>query len=179
MVKIFVRLILLFLLAPAVAVNAQSVKERAMDYNDVIVDAQNNIGLELLKFNQGMSKLPEDSVRQMRKEIIDVIIASTDTVRQLGEFEGNDEFRAAAIELFDYYREAVMIDYKDVLDLLYAGVVTHERMSKMEDIFAGIAYQQAKLDKKYTDAQARFAEQFGFDIGANRVEEQLGENQDD
>ncbi len=157
----------------ATRIHAQGSDANAIAYNDRIVEAQNRIGLILLKFNQAIAVHPEDTVRAIHSEAVEVIKANLDSLDEMGSYERNDSMRLAAISLFQFYMHTVVVDYEEMLHLLFLGPVNEERMSQMEDIIARVAYEEAQVDKIFQDAQKNFADRYGFTLGENRVQQEI------
>jgi signal transduction protein with GAF and PtsI domain len=139
----FLNLAMLVLFSFVLIVNCGGDKEKAIKYNDAIVEEMN-------KLNKMLEDIGSKDGADLEKSIADfqkALPESKKRLEALGKFKGSESLDKAAIDICDFYQEVVDGKWADKAD---------ERVQRGTELSA--ALQQAQKD---------FAERFGIQIQGN------------
>lgn len=129
----------------------------ASDYNDAIVDVQNEIGDRILEFS-GM--LGMQNYKGAEIHIANVLAATESGVSEieaLPPFEGNTAFRDAALDLFRFYDKTFRNEYPEMLSLVKKGNMSEEDNLRFMNLLEGVARGEQQYDEAFRLAQMEFA----------------------
>ena len=147
----------------------------AVEYNDYIVDLQNQIGGLILEFNEKIGA--EDVTRESIQPHFDKMLATTQKaiskVEKLKGFKGNVELRDRALELFKFYYTTFSEDYKELLDIFFSGNLDEAAIERMSFLLEKVTTNEAVYDDNYAKAQQAFAKEHGFELIENELQDEL------
>jgi len=167
-------LFILLLVAFTGTASAQTF-DNAVDYNDYIVDLQNQIGNLIIQFNEKIGQ--EDMTRERIQPHFDKMLATTKSaitkVEKLKGFEGNVALRNNALELFKFYYTTFSVDYKELLDIYFSGNLDEAAIERMGYVLEKVTTNEAVYDDNYAKAQADFAKKYNFELIENELQDEL------
>lgn len=167
-------LFILLLVAFTGTASAQTFDD-AVEYNDYIVDLQNQIGGLILEFNEKMGA--EDVTRESIQPHFDKMLSTTQKaitkVEKLKGFEGNVELRNRALELFKFYYTTFSEDYKELLDIFFSENLDEAAIERMNVLLEKVTTNEAVYDDNYAKAQQAFAKEHNFELIENELQEEL------
>lgn len=146
-----------------------------VEYNNKIIDAQQNIVEKMLAFGNSFQNVGEET-DNIRKEIIVACDESIKKVSELKDYEGNTRVRNAALALFKFYKQITDKEYKELQDILSkAENITEEDLVRIEEINASITEREISLDNELQSAQQEFASKHNFSIQRNSMQNEIDE----
>lgn len=168
-------LIFLLFLAPF-AVSAQT-GLTPVQYNDKIVDYQNEIGYALVAMIDYIGA--EDSqlaaAEALRLEVLKKTKASIAGLEKMTAYEGNDVLRKAALDLFRFYLRVVEVDYKKIIDIVYKEDITEADATALSELVVKIEDEEGKYDSTFEKAQLAFATTHNLELEENELQELIDE----
>lgn len=167
----------LFLIA---ALNSASIAQQKIitdpiKYNDYIVASQNDIMLEMLKFNELMSDSTNTLARS--KAQIQVMIELTKkaikTTQNLKPLDKDFNLRNTAIDLFGFYEKAMQVDYINMVEEIFKPAPDYNRL---QEILKGVTEAEKGFDEAFQTAQKNFADYYDIELTENDLNKKLEGN---
>lgn len=169
------KLILLFVgLLFAFEFKAQNFKT-AVEYNDYIVQQQNLIGTQIIKFNEEMGKegATATSVQPYYEKLLSINKTAIENVSKMPGFENNVALRDAVLELLKFYERTFSVDYKKIIDLVFSKNLDDAAIGEINRLLEKITSEEKPYDEKFAAAQASFAKQYNFELIENELNEEF------
>lgn len=167
-------LFLLLVLLTSGMVSAQKFSS-AVEYNDHIVDLQNEIGYKMIAFNEQVGG--ENSTLEQVQPFFDDLLSTTrDVIKRLEKvqpWENNKELKSAALELFRFYEVTIDRDYRKMMEIIYKTELTDEDYTALTDILAKVTEDEKGFDGRFQVAQQAFADKYNFDLEKNELQDEL------
>ena len=174
--KIFTKpsLLLLLLVLFTKSFQAQTTFTDAVSYNDYIVDNQDKIGVELLKF---MDLFADGASEERFKEVHLVVLLKIEeaikATKAMPAYDGNLRLKDASVNLFSFYKSVVEKEYKELMDIYIAGVFNEETSKQMELLIASISQREEAFDKEFATAQEEFSKKHNFSLEENQLQKEF------
>ncbi len=149
--------------------------KNAIEYNDYIVDLQNQISGLIIEFNEkvGESGATRESVQPILDKMLRTTEGAISKIEKINGYEGNVELRNTATVLFKFYYKTFSVDYKAILDLLFLENLGDEEIAKMTVILERVTADEAIVDANFSKAQQAFAKQHNIELEENELQEEL------
>jgi len=153
---------------------AQKITE-PVEYNDKIVGYQNNIGYKMLAMNEyiGGEDSNKERAHSLRLELLQTTKESISGVQKMPSFQGNDELRQSAIELFKFYQRVVENEYKQMIDILYSEELSEDDIATLEEMVNKITIEEGTYDENFQAAQEAFAKKHNLELEENELQEEI------
>ncbi|MCS6980968.1 MAG: hypothetical protein N2110_06070 [Flavobacteriales bacterium] len=165
-------LIALFLLVtPKIGwVQSPSLTERAILYNDGIVERQVEAGRLMNLFGRELQKNQVRHAEQILMEIQSTLQRHLKALETLPPFEGETALRDAARELFQLYFSVVNHEYPAILAEYRAAELTGRlQIERVRKLLEDIRFREAKADAAFLARQKEFAAKYGFPLRQNKL----------
>lgn len=148
-----------------------------IQYNDFIVDEQEKIAVLLFALQDEMAveELSTEKLWSIHTDLTNQIEESKNTMMALADYDGNTEFRDAAIGLYAFYGRMVENAYRKIMEIIVRHEYTEEDLLRMEEIIAQITEEEATYDTRYQNAQTEFAARYGIELLENDLLNNLEE----
>lgn len=147
----------------------------AVEYNDYIVNLQNEIGTQILSFNESLAL--EDATLEKMNKMVDEIIVTTKNVisktEAMGAFQGNTALRDNAAALFKFYLSIFSNEYRELLTLFFSDLSITANTDKIQAILDSISQKEAIYDDNFQKAQADFAATHNIELIENELQEDI------
>ena len=147
----------------------------AVEYNDHIVNLQNEIGYKMIAFNDQVGG--ENSTLEQVQPYFDELLSTTrDVIKRLEKvtpWDKNTELKSAALELFRFYEVTIDRDYREMVDIVYKSDLTDEDYARLTEILAKVTEDEKAYDNRFQAAQNAFADKYGFDLEQNELQDEL------
>jgi len=138
--------------------------QKAVDYNDRIVKAQ----ISVLQREEALVKAINDNQRDQYDSLFsafrNVVDSASTVVSSMEPFEGNSEFRDAAVGLLSAYNTAINQYFKEIITL--ASCPDSMFLNDKSKEIAGIARQADQIidpkNMQFLEAQRTFAKENGL-----------------
>ena len=142
-------------------------------YNNYIVDNQGYIiekNMEFVKVLEGNDSNKEAA--EYYKALTEQTLQSIDSVSNLGSFNGNTEFKDAAVNLFKFYQEA-WSEYKNLIDLKTKEEKIKAYTKIREKFNAVHSIKEKELEDKFYHAHTNFSHQNMLHVRNTELHEKL------
>ena len=150
MKKLFFKLPLYFLFFITSAYSQDQLIEKASDYNNFIVDEQNQLILRIIDYNiSNIYNNNAEENNQKRLEIIRQIDASIEKLNSLPPFKGDAKLRDEAFVVFTLYKEACDVEFNEI------NTLRKERENSFESM-RNYLHAQNKAEVKLKEAGEKF-----------------------
>lgn len=179
MTRIFSSFSLLFiaflLIARPLAAQEVNPYASAVDYNDYIVNAQNDIGQAMIGFNEvfASAEVDEETANRSFNHLLSVIEESVSKLEALKDYQGNTELRDASRALFGFYKRVVENEYKELMGLMLKPEFTTQDEERLYELMNKISTEEGSYDDAFEKAQTAFAAQHGFQLGENELQKEI------
>lgn len=157
----------MFAIVAMVVTSCGPTKEEAIAYNDKIIGEQVAIIDKIDKLYDAMKNYTDhEGLDRAHAAALKQIETSSGNVSKMEEFDGDTEFRDAALKLFAAYQSLLqnemkkMVDYSKLPDDLYTNEVEDE-FNKLSDIAINRMDEELKL---LNATQFSFANKHKFEI---------------
>jgi hypothetical protein len=143
----------------------------ALEYNDGIVGLQMRILNRMMEF---VNYEGEDPMTPLQA-CVEEINTSIDALDKLEPYTGGEELKAAAMDLFMYYKEISEGPWmKAVMIVQEAGDnLTDEQAEEVQRLFAEAGEREKEFDAQFAAAQEAFASENGFSIQRNPMQDDI------
>lgn len=166
--------LLLFLLLLAGSLAAQTTIKDPVKYNDFIVEQQNTIGTEVIRFNEvvGADESLENraGVDAQLKVMVDVTEKAIAKLKALKPIDKEFGLKTSALALFEFYLTIFQKEYAEMVAQLYADAPDFD---KLQHILDDVTAREQVLDADFQDKQGKFAKHYGFELTENELQEQI------
>lgn len=146
-----------------------------VDYNNTIIEAQQDIIRELMAFGNYFNTTDESAgLEKVRQNIITACDSSIKKVSALKDYDGNTRLRDAALDLFRFYKEIAKNEYKEMQDIMSdLDNMTDEQLDRLDELSEEIGTKEEKLDAELQAAQTEFADKHNFSIYRNELQDEI------
>jgi hypothetical protein len=145
----------------------------AHSYNNFIIANQGYILEDNIQFIKAVKKEEsKEKVTELYNKLMEDTKMSIDTMKTLCSFNGNEKFKRAGIELFEFYKEA-WEDYKPLLSMKDKK----ERAKVVEDLKIRFndkhSVKEKKLEEEFMKAHTAFANEYNLHTRSTALHEEL------
>jgi hypothetical protein len=151
--------------------HSQTVTDRAIRYNDALVERQVEAGQLMQLFGEQLQK---NQIRQAEKtleEIQNTLQQHLKALETTPPFEGETALRDALTELFRLYRSVAQNEYQAILAEYRSAEVTGKlQKERVQKILDDIKNREAQADAVFLGKQKEFAARYGFALKTNKLE---------
>jgi hypothetical protein len=167
-------LILLFTFAVLSNSKAQNFST-PVEYNDYIVNSQNELIELLLVFNEEVSAdgAEEDSLLLLADQMTLKAKSLVSKVQAMSDYEGNWDLRNSALELFQFYERTFSNEYREMIKLIFAPELDEATLTKLNEILEKVTNAEAYYDNKFAEAQQAFAKKHNIELIENELQEEV------
>ncbi len=165
----FTRLLLpaMFLLALAVCrEKTQKPPIAPAAYNDSIVALQFAFNTRLTAFMEAVSLFDTAAIRQAYDSLEATASRCRATLDSLPQVPAYDFLRQPAAGLFDFYRETIRHEYRDIVSLLLRPPeqITPQDLARIDSVNREITRKEQELEKAFRTAQDSFARRYNLEL---------------
>jgi len=149
-------------------------KKTALEYNEYIIGEHNKIMIKMLDFSKafesGEGRRMEHSLNIMQKQIK----SSIEMLSKLEPYEGDDKFKEAALELFEFYDSISDDEFQEMADIQKKkGSQTIEDRDRMNELSRGVAEKEKVLDMNLYNAERAFASKHSAQLQNNKLQDSI------
>ncbi|MFA6571392.1 MAG: hypothetical protein WCT77_09160 [Bacteroidota bacterium] len=153
---------------------AEQPKMTPIQYNDYIINAQSSIIQKFIELTKTFEKADAVEMESKLLELKTRIDSSITEITNLDKFEGNGEFKQAAMNLLTFYKSAVATDFKEMVDILKRkDKITPKDIERMGQLNTHIGTKEKMLDAEFAKAQDAFALKYNISIRPNRYQKEI------
>lgn len=154
--------------------SAQTFKT-AVEYNDYIVELQNEIGAQILSFNESLA-LEDATLEKMNKMVDEIVITTKKVIAKteaIEAFQGNTALRDNATALFKFYLSIFSNEYRELLTLFFTDLSIQANVDKIQAILDSISQNETIYDDNFQKAQTEFAKIHNIELIENELQEDI------
>ena len=137
----------------------------AVDYNNKVVEIQNNIVKEATRFSNEVQKVAQtrdfSSIRVEADSSLAVIDAEVAKLKEMDAPSGGEEFKEAVIKAFESYKN---VFEKGAAASTFTESTTQEELIKYVNDFTAAVNESTELENQAKEAQKAFAEKHGITV---------------
>ena len=153
-------------------------KMTAVEYNDKIVNCQNDIGYKMLAIGEYVGSGEEttkEEASNLREIALKAAKKAVSDLEKMGAYSGDDAMRQAALNLFRFYENILTNEYAQMVDILYKEDFTDADSEQLGLLVQVVSEKEAPFDEKFQDAQVAFAKKNGLELEENPLQEKIDE----
>ncbi|OGU16644.1 MAG: hypothetical protein A2X61_01145 [Ignavibacteria bacterium GWB2_35_12] len=156
------------------AQKGDTIEKTPLEYNEYIIGEHNKIMVKMLDFskafNAGDGRRMEHTLNLLQKQIE----SSIAMMSKLEPYKGDDTYKEAAMELFEFYDSISGDEFEEMIEIQQKkGSQTIEDNKRMNELNRVIAEREAILDKNLSQAQRAFAEKHSAQMQKNRLQDSI------
>ncbi|MBI5326174.1 MAG: hypothetical protein HZB41_13040 [Ignavibacteriae bacterium] len=145
-----------------------------LDYNDAIIAEQTKIINTMLElsnsFNNSDVNVMDDKLEGLNKQTS----KSIEVLENMEPYEGNNELRASALELFKFYESLSEKEFDEMVEILKKkNKITNDDITRMGEINKSIVERETILDRNLSQAQHSFALKYNFTVEKNKLQNKI------
>lgn len=157
--------------------HSQNITDRAIRYNDALVERQVEAGRLMQLFGEQLQKNQIRLAEKTLQEIHHTLKQHLKALESTPPFEGETALRDALTELFRLYLSVAQNEYQAILAEYRSAEMTGKLLKeRVEKILDDIKNREAQADALFLGKQKEFAARYGFALKANKLE--AGNSQD-
>jgi hypothetical protein len=149
-----------------------TVYKSSIDYNDYIVNRQNEIIEYVLKFSKESTTDLDKAEQTIDSAVVHIDRIVTD-IEGMPAWKNNTGLRDNALALFKFYKTTFSQSYMQIIAMQKDGEVTEDEQKQSEVIVDKITSAEEKLDQSFQNAQADFAKANGFRFKKNELQDKI------
>lgn len=140
-----------------------------VEYNDFIVDRQNEIIQKMVKLNQLYTEGTNKEITWHYKELIACTDSNLNKIKILTPYENDSTLKLNALNLIAYYSKIFHNEYKEVVDIFLEGYNPSDKeMDRIYNIIQDVKKNETYLNTQLTQAQLAFAKKHGFEFSDDK-----------
>ncbi len=145
------------------AINANTIS--AVSFNDQIIDYHSKFVDPFIEFTE--TDLTQLELAEIDAKLEDLKSLASDSLKateQLQAPDGGEELKQAAVNLFKFYEETMMGDYRELVILSLKENLTDAEIKEGEKVSERLGDNGLKAEGDFTLAQEKFAEANNFEL---------------
>ncbi len=153
-------------------------KMTAVEYNDKIVNCQNDIGYKMLAIGEYVGSEEEttkEGANLLRDSALKAAKKAVSELEKMGAYNGDDAMRKAALNLFRFYENILTNEYAQMVEILYKEDFTEADSDQLALLVQVVSEKEAPFDEKFETAQVAFAAKNGIELEENPLQEKIDE----
>jgi hypothetical protein len=157
----------------ASVVNAASLKDKATDYNNRIIDLQSKIIKSMLDFAKTFQGRDGATMIKAHGTMVSTMKSAIKEAKTIGPFDGSSKFRDAAVEMFKFYLDIANKEYREIVNILKKKNPGKKGLKRIDEIVQSITVRENALDAKFSKIQVAFTKKYGVELGENRLQKDI------
>lgn len=137
----------------------------AIAYNDEIVGIQQDVDYAILDVYNALETYDIDIMNDTKAEAIQIIDDAKEEIEDLGDFDGEDGFQKASLDLIDMYEDILLNELTQLIE--YSANIDNLTDEEYDDYDKTIDMMLEKYDKAFDNfelEQELFAINWDFEI---------------
>ena len=145
----------------------------AVQYNDYIVSRQTQLIKNVSELRQ-IANINLDSAEARLNQYVAQTAGMIDEIKGMPPYKGDSSLREAAVSSFSFYKKVFEKDYMAILRLKRkADSLTEEDVNTANLIIEKIGKEEEAVDKKFHEAQKRYASMNNMKLIDNKMQKEL------
>jgi hypothetical protein len=136
-----------------------------VEYNDFVVDQQNNILRRIIRLNELYDRAEEQAIRLQFDSLVLETDASLGKLTALTPFDGDSAVKVEAVKLMRFYHRIFRNEYKRILEIFLKGETASDvEVEEMSRIVEKLGEDEMLLHQALAKAQEQFARKHRFEF---------------
>jgi hypothetical protein len=137
----------------------------AIEYNDFIVDQQNQVIQKMVILTKSYDEGTPAEVKMNFNKLVEQAEQCSANIDQLSDFDGDSSLRSEAKNLFGFYNQIFHNQYKKMVDIFLKGPdASDSDIMELNEIVQEVRKKEDSLNQKLGKVQVSFARKFEFDF---------------
>lgn len=145
----------------------------AVAYNDRIISMQSRIVQSMIDFSKSFDTGDRSAMEKKHAQLLSTIQSAIKEAQAIEGFDGNTQFRDAAVEMFNFYDSIAKKEYKEIMDILKKDTPEEADLTRINEIVTSISQREEQLDKKFQGIQQAFARKHNIMLMDNKMQKQI------
>jgi len=145
----------------------------AVAYNDRIIAMQTRVVRGMIDFSKSFDAGDKSVMEKKYKELLSTIQGVIKEAQSIEGFDGNTQFRDAAVEMFSFYDSIAKKEYKEIMDILTKETPDETDLPRINEIVTSISQREEQLDRKFQGIQQAFARKHNIMLMDNKMQKQI------
>lgn len=129
----------------------------AAKYNDHMIKRQHKVVKGFMKMYDTFEKGTKEEMLKEHSRLLVLVNQSIDEIKALTPYEGDSDFKNAALELFTFYKSSLDNEYPKMIALIAIRDRSKEDHKKLDDYRDDLVKREKMFDDKFEDAQITFS----------------------
>ncbi len=136
----------------------------AINYNDRLIDIELNVIDKIDAVDNAFATYDPKLIEPAMNEAISEIEKAVKQVEEIGDFDGDSEFKDALSDLLNLFKSQLNNEYKEQLEIykLPDDKYTETEENRYNELLNKMDEECTEAFRKFTDAQQKFADKWGF-----------------
>jgi hypothetical protein len=145
----------------------------AVAYNDRIISLQSRIVKSMIDFSKSFDTDDKNAMEKKHAQLLSTIQSAIKEAQTIEGFDGNTQFRDAAVEMFKFYDSIAKKEYKEIMDILKKETPEETDLTRINEIVTSISQREEQLDRKFQVIQQAFARKHNIMLMDNKMQKQI------
>ena len=145
----------------------------AVAYNDRIIALQTRVVKGMIDFSKSFDAGDKSVMEKKHAELLSTIQGVIKEAQTIEGFDGNTEFRDAAVEMFNFYDSIAKKEYKEIMGILTKETPEATDLPRINEIVTSISQREEQLDSKFQGIQQAFARKHNIMLMDNKMQKQI------
>lgn len=144
--------------------NAET-SETALKYNDDLIAIQTEVDNSIVELLDVIDTYDPQAMEDSRLETLEKIDKAIEEVKDMRDFDGNDDFKNAMMDLLKMYKDIVTNELTDIIDLVgYSEEMTDEDWETYSGLYDKALEKYDAAFAEFDSYQEKFADKWDFKI---------------
>jgi hypothetical protein len=137
----------------------------AIEYNDFIVDQQNQVIQKMVSLTNSYDEGTPAEVKMNFNNLVKQAEQCSANIDQLSDFDGDSTLKREARNLFGFYNRIFHNEYKKMVDIFLKGPnASDSDIVELNTIVQDVRKKEDSLNQKLGNVQVAFARKFEFEF---------------
>ncbi len=154
----------LFLVLSFILTKCAPTTDDAVNYNNKLTNIELNVIDKINALDNAFATYDPALIEPAMNEAISEIEKAVKKVEEIGDFDGNSEFKDALLNLLNILKKHLNNEYKEQLEIykLPNDKYTETEENRYNELLDKIEEEYTEAFRKFADAQQKFAEKRGL-----------------
>ncbi len=136
----------------------------AAKYNDHMIKRQHKVVKGFMKMYDTFEKGTKEEMFKEHGKLLVLVNKTIEEINALTPYEGDADFKNAALELFNFYKSSLDNEYPKMIALIAIRARSKEDHKTLDDYRDNLIKREKEYDDKFEDAQIAFSKKHGLKL---------------
>jgi hypothetical protein len=138
--------------------------EDAISYNDFLVNSMDPLIDKMIDFEMAIYDDNTENLNEAYEVLLKTTTETEQAIISREAFDGNENFKKAAIDIISFYKSVVDKDYKEILSIIRNSEFNEEDEIRVEEILMLAYDKEGPYYEKFEKEAQEFAKKYSFEI---------------